>query len=370
MTNCTLAMIVRDEAHNLPACLESVKGLFRSTVIVDTGSTDDTIAIARSFGATVHSFPWCDDFSAARNFGLDRITSGSVFRMDADDRLPADQRWTLGQLLKSIRADDPKCFVFRVASNHHTGDTITSDEIRLWPTSAGLRFHSSIHERVRPEEDAPDVPLYQSGVRLEHNGYSTFAMEQAKLRRNLAILEQVLHSPPVDPLIYFDAARTHAGLGDPDGRALALFEDFFNTRKPSHTLAGRVAHRRIVRMHLVAGDGQAAVLAAQRGLREYPDDQVLTAAIASLMASCGEYDLAREGYERAAVLCRTTRMDSGIATNFPDQINAALATLRKVTNGSSPTRNAGSRADTGPGPGTDTDGYTPRGPAPGRTAVG
>ena len=63
----TLTMIVRDEKKNLPACLESVSGLFDQIVVVDTGSVDRTREIVREQGDMFFEFPWVDDFAAARN---------------------------------------------------------------------------------------------------------------------------------------------------------------------------------------------------------------------------------------------------------------------------------------------------------------
>ena len=70
----SLTMIVRDEEKNLPHCLESVRGIFDEIVVVDTGSTDRTVEIARSFGARVFDFVWVEDFAAARNAPLARST--------------------------------------------------------------------------------------------------------------------------------------------------------------------------------------------------------------------------------------------------------------------------------------------------------
>ena len=81
----SLTMIVRNEEHNLPRCLESVCGLFDEIVIVDTGSTDRTAEIAGSFGARVFDFAWVDDFAAARNAALARATGDYAFWLDADD---------------------------------------------------------------------------------------------------------------------------------------------------------------------------------------------------------------------------------------------------------------------------------------------
>jgi GT2 family glycosyltransferase len=66
----SLTMIVRDEEHNLPAFLASAEGLFDEIVVVDTGSRDRTIEVARAFGASVAEFAWVDDFAAARNAAL------------------------------------------------------------------------------------------------------------------------------------------------------------------------------------------------------------------------------------------------------------------------------------------------------------
>ncbi|HQT92131.1 MAG TPA: glycosyltransferase, partial [Candidatus Kryptobacter bacterium] len=63
----SLSMIVKNEERFLRGCLESVSRLVDEIIIVDTGSTDSTREIADSFGARVFEFPWCDDFSAARN---------------------------------------------------------------------------------------------------------------------------------------------------------------------------------------------------------------------------------------------------------------------------------------------------------------
>ncbi len=83
LARVSLTMIVRDEAHHLPACLDSVKGLFDEIVIVDTGSKDDTPDIARSFGARVFDFVWVGDFGAARNAALARAKGDYAFWLDA-----------------------------------------------------------------------------------------------------------------------------------------------------------------------------------------------------------------------------------------------------------------------------------------------
>src|SRR5689334_266361 len=99
----SLTMIVRDEEANLPRCLESAFGLFDEVVIVDTGSTDRTADIARSYGASVSAFRWVDDFAAARNAALGLATGDYIFWMDADETLDRPDRETLRLLLDALR---------------------------------------------------------------------------------------------------------------------------------------------------------------------------------------------------------------------------------------------------------------------------
>ena len=91
-------MIVRDEEKNLPQCLESVRGVFDEIVVLDTGSKDRTIEIARSFGARVFDFVWVDDFAAARNAALARATGDYAFWLDADDLIEPPEREKLEAL--------------------------------------------------------------------------------------------------------------------------------------------------------------------------------------------------------------------------------------------------------------------------------
>src|SRR6202035_889807 len=81
------AMIVRDEESHLPACLESIRPAVDEIVIVDTGSTDRTVEIARSFGARVQVHPWQGDFSQARNIALELAGGTWILYIDADERL-------------------------------------------------------------------------------------------------------------------------------------------------------------------------------------------------------------------------------------------------------------------------------------------
>ena len=93
------AMIVRNEERHLPGCLASLEGVVDEIVVVDTGSTDGTVAIATSHGARVFHHPWADDFSTPRNVSLDHARGRWVLLIDADERLQPVDRALVAALL-------------------------------------------------------------------------------------------------------------------------------------------------------------------------------------------------------------------------------------------------------------------------------
>src|SRR3979411_569261 len=93
-----LAVIARNEEQFIAGCLDSVRPFIDEIVVLDTGSTDRTVEIARAHGARVEHFRWINDFGAARNAAVDAVTADWVLMLDADDRLTPESGPVLPQL--------------------------------------------------------------------------------------------------------------------------------------------------------------------------------------------------------------------------------------------------------------------------------
>ncbi len=144
-------MIVKNEAHNIGACIESFADLVDEIIVTDTGSTDDTVAIAKRMGAKVFHFPWIDHFAAARNESLRHATGEWIFWMDADDRLDAENRARLRRLFADL-PDGKVAYVFKVlCPPKNAGDSGTVvDHVRLFRNLPGLSWEHRIHEQILP----------------------------------------------------------------------------------------------------------------------------------------------------------------------------------------------------------------------------
>jgi glycosyltransferase involved in cell wall biosynthesis len=112
MATISLAMIVKNGAEHLAQTFESAKPICDELIVVDTGSTDDTVAIAESFGAKVHHFDWIDDFSAARNESFGKATGDWIMWLDCGDTISAQSTQSFLQLKSQLDILDNADFIW------------------------------------------------------------------------------------------------------------------------------------------------------------------------------------------------------------------------------------------------------------------
>jgi tetratricopeptide (TPR) repeat protein len=208
------ALLVRDEADHLRRCLTSLQGIVDEVVVVDTGSADDSVAVAESFGATVLHRPWDDDFSAARNLGLDHVTGDWVLYIDADEHLSPTTR----QHVEHELADPGEQHVaYRIRLRANKGFT-PYWEWRLWRNHPDLRFHGVIHEAITKAilevAERDDLKIGHADLLLEHEGYE--GDQIAKHHRNLPLLRRQVQNDPERTYLWDHIGRIHLALGETD----------------------------------------------------------------------------------------------------------------------------------------------------------
>ena len=115
----SICMIVRDEETTLPRCLKSVQDVADEVIVVDTGSKDNTVSIARDFGAKVYHFEWRDDFAAARNESLKYASGDWIFQIDADEELLPG---SISHLRKAML--NPWCLVCVITCDNGTDEWV------------------------------------------------------------------------------------------------------------------------------------------------------------------------------------------------------------------------------------------------------
>lgn len=182
-------LISRNEERNLERCLSSLSGAVDGICLVDTGSSDRTIEIAKSFGAVVGQLPWDDDFSAPRNACLELADGDWALQVDADEEL---DRSTIPALRAALSEAAP-CRLVEVELQDGTDRPGSVVLPRLFRLDRRIRYRRALHESVLEslEESGLGEPAH-CRVRLIHHGYRAEAIaSRSKHERNVRILRRV-----------------------------------------------------------------------------------------------------------------------------------------------------------------------------------
>ncbi len=207
MPKISLCMIVRDEAEMLAGCLESAAPAVDEIVVLDTGSTDNTRAIAGDFGATVIPAAWTD-FSTARNQVLRRTTGEWVLVLDADEELILETPDRLRELAASDEAD---AYSLRIINSVEMTEFIDLEKspqffmVRFFKHDGAI-YLNPIHERLRLPGGSRTARA--SGVDIIHYGFMLEIFEKRqKAVRNRTMLEQWVKDDGNNPWAHFYLAR-------------------------------------------------------------------------------------------------------------------------------------------------------------------
>lgn len=202
MPQLSLSMIVRDEAARLQACLESVRDLVDEMVVIDTGSRDDSAAIAAACGATVQHLDWPGDFAPARNHALELVRGDWVLVLDADERLRPEAREPLRQLMQ-----DPEALLINLLRIElGAAQSPYSSVSRLFRRHPAIRWSGAYHAMVDDSVAAllqrePHWRLLECAEpALLHDGYRPELLADGRKARQLRqAMEAELQRRPDDP---------------------------------------------------------------------------------------------------------------------------------------------------------------------------
>lgn len=257
------ALIVRDEERHLADCLRSIEGIVDEIVIVDTGSTDSTPDIARSFGARVYDIPWQDDFAQARNAALERCRGAWILYIDADERARPCSRDRLHRPLRKWYRTG--CYVQLQPKTRHTAYR----EMRLFRNHPEIRFQGVMHENIWPGlrryMRRHGGLIGDTELVLDHVGYE--ADQERKHRRNLPLLLEALKENPERIYCWWHLGQVYEGLGRQQDaceawrRGIALARA---KRRPEGE--DSLPFVELIRRGLDAGEDIAPLLAEARGL--------------------------------------------------------------------------------------------------------
>ena len=290
----SLAMMVRDEEEMLEEALLSVRDLVDEMIVMDTGSEDRTVEIARDLGATVSFFEWCDSFSAARNETLKRATGDWVFVLDADERVKGGDRDALHAMLRPSPHFPFQAFLVNVLNVSVDGEPLSSAYgPRVFPNDRRLGYSGLVHNQLGPLDPA-DPPLnasYLEDLEIIHLGYDeTVYARRRKSERSLPLIEQALREQPDDLAMHLYLGREQMRLQRFDQASvtlLATVERMCADSSQDNLLQAAWCNlldaRRLARL-----DIQQTIGLGAEGLRRFPKNSDLWSSMAAVLIEGGK----------------------------------------------------------------------------------
>jgi glycosyltransferase involved in cell wall biosynthesis len=363
--------MVRSEEQTLATCLQSAADLVDEVIVVDTGSTDGTRALAAKLGARVYEFPWVDDFAAARNECIRHARGQWIFWMDADEVVDDLNREKLRALFHQLpRHGDTETVRHGEEESQTSAETLTAhnspltniayvmkclsvqpgqtkhgtvvDHVRVFRNRPDICWKYRVHEQILPALRATGAEVVFTDIVIQHTGYVDPAFTRQKLERNLRLLHLDHVDHLKDPYILFHLGWGHLELNRVP-EAIAYLRASLDGSKPGDSIVKKLfallaqAHHRI-------GQRKEALAASRAGRARNPEDAELLYLEGMFHRERGEYAQAIRCLQKLLpapeIEHRTNRASGG---NSP-----SVSSVASVLNGStSPVKNQFGSADVG-----------------------
>lgn len=210
-------MIAKNEENTIERCIHSYKSIVSEIIVVDTGSTDNTVNIAKKCGAKIFHFKWNDDFSAAKNFALDNATGDWIIFLDADEYFDENKVNNLPRIIKALDKSYNSIAIKMINIDSLTGkklDEIT--HVRVFRNKKYIRYINPIHEMLINSQKNKNLQAYlttDDELTLFHTGYSILNRKE-KAERNLKLLLNEVEKAEEKPSIYQYLSDCYYGLED------------------------------------------------------------------------------------------------------------------------------------------------------------
>ncbi|SEA22997.1 glycosyltransferase family 2 protein [Selenomonas ruminantium] len=320
----SVCYMVKNEAENLPISLASVKDAADEIIVVDTGSTDNTKAIAIEYEARVFDFPWQDDFSAPRNFAIEQAKGEWILFLDADESFPKPlDRMELLNYLAGVSAEV-------VLLKLHNVDTLAEQHKfntdwvpRIFRRRADLRYRGRIHEHISKQNGDLQVVYAPQRFYFLHTGYAE-CISEAKCRRDLQIMQQVISEGDWEPVYDYYLTDCYYGIHDYE-QALAHAQSFARSGTVVHGGNGHT-YRMILECMRALGLPDADMLPwAEEACRMYPDLPEFYAEQGMILCGLGRLDEAQMLLHTALRRYDTDTAETCHASYFSPEVAAKVA---------------------------------------------
>ena len=213
MLPVSVCIIAKNEEKNIERCLSSLAPYGFEIVLVDTGSTDRTKELAAKYTDKIYDFEWVDDFSAARNFSLEKAENNWIFMIDCDEWIENIDLEELAYFRKHLSHAVGSVDRHNITGTPDAPGKSTDRTERFFQKS---RFHytGTIHEQLTPKYEK-NFETFLLKTTIGHDGYCmTEEARHIKANRNISMLLKQLEKEPDNPYVYYQLGKGYQIIED------------------------------------------------------------------------------------------------------------------------------------------------------------
>lgn len=217
MLPISICVIMKNEEEHIDNFLSSIQRAFGNypyeIVLVDTGSTDNTLLLAKKYTNNIYHFTWIDDFSAARNYSITCASNDWILVLDCDEYITSLDINSF-ELMTQTHPHDVGVICRKNYYQLNGTRSISTDQVERFFNRLEFHYEYIIHEQVRAF-DAQKYKRVALPLTIEHFGYNSSPEElKAKAIRNITLLEKMLKNDPNNPYLYFQMGQSYNLLKD------------------------------------------------------------------------------------------------------------------------------------------------------------
>lgn len=290
-------IIVKDEAELLPQCLESIQGA-DEIIVIDTGSTDSSSVLAKSYGAKVVNMSWQDSFSGPRNEALRHANTDWILYLDADERLVSGLD-AVRELIQATKAE-----AFTVLIDNRIGpnpeDRLRHRALRIFRNGRGYQFRGRIHEDIGQSivDKFGSSFIKESPLRIDHYGYLPQILNRKnKVVRNETLLKKELAEHPNHPFYLYNMGITYCQEGHLEESKAYMHKALIHTPDVAPYRATLI--RDLSKIMLELQEVLQVETLLRKELLTYPDYSDLSYLLGESLGMQGLLEASMESYQRA-----------------------------------------------------------------------
>lgn len=215
----SVCIIAKNEEAHIEECCKRLTPYGFEIVLVDTGSNDHTVELARKYTRSIYHFDWCNDFSAAKNFAFSKASYDWILSLDCDEYIESLDRDALQKCIQTYPRYAGRILI-RNRFTQNGQQTCEQVWVSRFVNRQFFRFEGAVHEQLVPtghdaDQDAPIKYVYPAPITVLHVGYDGTEEEMTqKSKRNITLLEKELDTQGPDPYLYFQLGQSYRRLHD------------------------------------------------------------------------------------------------------------------------------------------------------------